>query len=440
MVSRGVVSIGKGSGGAEFVALELAQHLAANGEEVVLVADVHSGALDRAPERLSIASVGTYQPLGRLVGRVPVDFPRWVLQHLLGNIRAARRARLILKEDAGGFDVVHVHGALATILLGRTMRRQADGVLLVYTEHDATPWSCRYRRWSERVVRHCVYRLVNLRACRAAAVVVTNYPALADELADRAGIPRSRLATVRNAVTPAWLTQGEHGAESVRARHGFPRYCLYVGSLVDRKCPDILMRALAQVGLPCIFVGDGPMRASLERLASKAGVAERVVFTGALERHDLGHYFSGADALVLPSVSETAALVALEALIAGVPVVASNLTSIASFVRHAENGLLVDPGDEASLVRALSLIETDKAMRTKLRHGAKISGQSVASWPEVASELRMLYAQHRPVPVVPRQRDGDADRAGADALVSAGLTPGARTVLTAAKPERPGRG
>jgi len=418
MVSRGVVSIGKGSGGAEFVALELAQHLADKGEEVVLVADVHSGALEHAPERLSIAPVGTSPLLAWLVGRVPMNFSRWVLQHLLGNIRAARRARIILGSTRAGFDVVHVHGALATVLLSRTTRKQAGAVVLVYSEHDATPWSCRYRRWSERAVRRCVYRMVNLRACRAASLVVTNCPALADELAERAGIPRSRLATVRNAVTPVWLTQGEYGAESVRARHGFARYCLYVGSLVDRKCPDVLLRALAQVGLPCIFVGDGPMRASLERLACKSGVAERVVFTGALERRDLGHYFSGAEALVLPSVSETAALVALEALMAGVPVVASNLASIASFVRHAENGLLIDPGDEESLVRALSLIETDKAVRAKLRHGAKASSQSVARWPDVANELRMLYRQRRPVPLVPRQRDGEA--AGGPVAAKAG--------------------
>jgi glycosyltransferase involved in cell wall biosynthesis len=418
MVSRGVVSIGRGSGGAEFVALDLAEHLAGNGEEVVLVADVHSGALDQVPELLSIAPVGNCRPLEWLVRHIPMDFSRWVLLHLLGNILAARRARLLLKQDAAGFSVVHVHGALATILLGRTVRKQPGHILLVYTEHDSTPWSCRYRRRSERMVRRCVYRQVNLRACRAAGLVVTNYPALADELADRAGLPRSRFVTVRNAVAPAFLTRGPHGAESVRARHGFARYCLYVGSLVDRKCPDVLLRALAQVGMPCIFVGDGPMRASLERLAHKAGVAERVVFTGALERHDVGHYLSGAEALVLPSVSETAALVALEALMAGVPVVASNLTSIASFVRHTENGLLVDPGDEASLVRALSLIETDKALHAKLRHGAKISGQSVARCQDVANELRVLYASHRVVPVVPRQREGAAAEVPAPVTVA----------------------
>ena len=94
------------------------------------------------------------------------------------------------------------------------------------------------------------------------------------------------------------------------------------------------------------------MRASLERLAARLGIADRVVFTGALEYRDVHAHYSGAEALVLPSVSEGVPLVAIEALSAGVPVIASNLTGIASVVHDRENGLLVQPGDIPSLARA----------------------------------------------------------------------------------------
>ncbi len=394
MVSRGVMSVGRSAGGAELVAFELAEHLAHRGEEVVLVSDVDASLHDRLPENLSIAEVGTYRGLGQLVRLVPMKFPRWVLQHLLGNVRVARRARSIIQASEQGFDAVHVHGALAAILLRRALRTHWDWVPLVYTEHDSTPWACRYRRRFERAVRRCVYRRVNLRACRAATTITVNFPSLGDELAERAGISRSRFSTDRNAVT-AGCPSDRHSTESVIERHGFVRYCLYVGSLVDRKCPDVLLRALAKVSMPCIFVGDGPMRASLERLASTSGVSDRVVFTGAIEHHDLRHYYSGAEALVLPSVSETAALVAVEALAAGVPVVASNLTSIASFVRDRENGLLIKPGDETSLAHALSVLESDDAARTRLRLGAQRSGQVMANWPDVVDQLCAIYARHR---------------------------------------------
>ena len=400
------------------------------------MADVHSGALEQVPERLLIAPVGAYQPLGWLVSRVPMDFSRWVLQHLLGNIRAARRARLLLRQDAAGFDVVHVHGALAAVLLGRTMRRRAGAALLVYTEHDSTPWSCRYRRRSERVVRRCIYRSVNLRACRAASLVVTNFAELADELATRTRLPRSRFVTVRNVTDQRPVGQrssvrppsGQHRPVSVRARHGFERYCLYVGSLVDRKGPDILVRALAEVSTPCIFVGEGPMRAALERLASRAGVRDRVVFTGALERAEVSRYYSAAEALVLPSVSEGVPLVALEALRAGVPVVASNLTGIASVVRHGENGLLVDPGCHASLASALALLESDEALRVGLRLGAKRSGEVACTWSDVVNELCVQYIrQGKGDVVVPRQRVGDA---------RLGAAHGTATAVPAVEPSR----
>ena len=102
-----------------------------------------------------------------------MDFPRWLLQHLVGNLRVTRRAQALLETEEQGFDVVHVHGALAAILLNRALSNRPVPIPLVYTEHDSTPWSCRYRRRLERSVRRYVYRQVNLRACRAATTVVT---------------------------------------------------------------------------------------------------------------------------------------------------------------------------------------------------------------------------------------------------------------------------
>jgi glycosyltransferase involved in cell wall biosynthesis len=390
------MSVGKSSGGAEFVAFRLAEYLADRGEDVVLVSDIDPSMDGQMPAALLVQQVGTYRGLGRLVRLVPMNFPRWLLQHLVGNIRVARRARTLVTADEKGFDVVHVHGALAAVLLRRALRAHGEQIPLVYTEHDSTPWTCRHRRRLEHLVRRGVYRAVNLRACRAATAIVANFPSLADELAVRAGVSRSRFSTVRNATEPEWLG-GRQGTEKVKAGYGFDRYFLFVGSLIERKNPDAVLRALAEIRLPCIFVGDGPLRASLERLAAQSGISDRVVFAGAVEHRDVRPYYLGAEALVLPSASEGVPLVVLEALGAGVPIVASNLTGIASVVTDGENGLLVEPGDEAALTRALSILETDEYMRARLRHGAQRSGHAIASWPDVADQLCALYARHSPV-------------------------------------------
>ena len=135
--------------GPQLVVAELAENLARSGTDVVLVSDVEPKRRQQMPVNVSIAEIGTYRGARRHVKLIPVAFPRWLAQHLLGNILAARRARSLLKSDDEGFDLVHVHGALAAILFRRAMRTHAKSTPLVYTEHDATPWSCRYRSpWS----------------------------------------------------------------------------------------------------------------------------------------------------------------------------------------------------------------------------------------------------------------------------------------------------
>jgi glycosyltransferase involved in cell wall biosynthesis len=391
MVTRGVVSAGRHAGGAELVATELAENLARSGTDVVFVSDVEPKRRQQMPANVSVVEIGTYRGLRRYVKLIPVTFLRWLAQHLLGNTLAAWRARRLLQSDDEGFDLVHVHGALAAILLRWT--RHTKSTPLVYTEHDATPWSCRYRSPVERVVRRCIYRWVNLRACRVATVVTVGFPSLADELADRAGLPRSRFTLMGCGLTAEWLSR-QRDANSVKVVHGLDRYLLFVGSLVPRKCPDVLLRALAKVSLPCIFVGEGPMRASLERLAVKFGIADRVVFVGAVDHRTLHCYYSGAEALVLPSVSETVGIVAMEALGVGVPVVASNLLGVAAYVHDQENGLLVKPGDEASLTQALSALETDESLRAKLRRQAENSSRAADGWQTVANQLQAIYEQH----------------------------------------------
>ncbi len=397
MVSRGVVPVGRGTGGAELVAFALSESLTTRGDDVVLVSDVEQSMIDNAPAGMSVVGVDSYRGWGRLAKLVPFNFPRWLLQHLVGNVRAAQRAYSILRSDERGFDVVHLHGALATILLHRRLVSDGSDVPLVYTEHDSTPWTCRYRGRFEGLVRRCVYRQLNLRACRAASAVVINFPSFARELAERSGMPASHFVTVRNGVSDSLVPTPVVPAGPAPTSG---RYVIFVGSLIERKGPDVLVRALSRVGLGCVFIGDGPMRASLERLVSRGGLAERVVFMGALDHAEVQGYYAGAEALVLPSVSETMSLVAIEALRAGIPVVASDIGGIASIVRHRVNGLLVKPGDEESLADALTLLEGDDALVRTIRRGAVESARIVPTWSVLARRLKGVYAYHRPVGAV----------------------------------------
>ena len=393
MVSRGVLTTGRRSGGAELVAFELARHIALREHDVTLIADVELSMFDNAPRGLSVRRMLNGRGLARLVLLIPFTFPRWLGQHLVGNWRAARCAIVTLREHYCRFDVVHTHGALATIMIARAMRRSKIAVPLVYTEHDSTPWMCVPRGGPERLIRKILYRSINLRACRHASLVATSYAALSAELTKRTGLPPEHFAVVPNGTDLERFVPADDSIVAY-AQPGPDRYCLFVGSLIERKAPDLLLHALAQAksDLGLVIIGEGPMAHDLRRLARRLALADRVLFMGAQPQEVVHRYYQKADFLVLPSVSETAPLVLIEALSTGKPVVATDLQGISSIVRHEENGLLVPPGDAEALSTALSLLANDEELYARLVSNASESVRHF-SWQAIARQLHLLYAK-----------------------------------------------
>jgi glycosyltransferase involved in cell wall biosynthesis len=101
-------------------------------------------------------------------------------------------------------------------------------------------------------------------------------------------------------------------------------------------------------------VGDGPARPDLEARTADLGLADRVEFRG--WRSDLGSEFASFDVLAVPSRLEGFGMAAAEALLAGVPVVASRTGGLPEVVAHGETGLLVPPDDPVALAGALRTV------------------------------------------------------------------------------------
>lgn len=133
---------------------------------------------------------------------------------------------------------------------------------------------------------------------------------------------------------------------------------LYVGRLVKFKNVDLLVRAFASLErmLPAstlVIIGSGPEET---RLKSEAAVASPSIirFEGFVQPDELIAYYSAADVFVLPSQIEPWGVVVLEALACGTPVVVSSSVGCArDVIREGENGMIVSPGDEPALTRAL---------------------------------------------------------------------------------------
>jgi glycosyltransferase involved in cell wall biosynthesis len=146
-------------------------------------------------------------------------------------------------------------------------------------------------------------------------------------------------------------------------RSGAPGdYVLSVGRLEANKRVDLILRALAHTdrGVRLVVVGEGPLRDSLERVASDAGVADRVTWTGAIDERSLVNLYAGALGVVFPPFDEDYGYVTLEAFLARKPVVTtSDAGGPLEFVEHAVNGFISEPAPEA-LGAAIARLAADR--------------------------------------------------------------------------------
>jgi rhamnosyl/mannosyltransferase len=154
----------------------------------------------------------------------------------------------------------------------------------------------------------------------------------------------------------------------IRARYG-SRIVLGVGRLVYYKGFEFAIRAMRRVNAHLVIVGEGPLRPDLEREVRDCGVGSKVTLVGEMQNDQVAPLFSAADVLVLPSIarSEAFAIVQLEAMAAGTPIVNTNLASGVPWVSpDGLTGLTVPPRDPEALATALTTLLDNSALRTKL--------------------------------------------------------------------------
>lgn len=208
-----------------------------------------------------------------------------------------------------------------------------------------------------RLRRRLVYRL-------ATEIVPVSDAARRDVL-HTYGVPAAKCNVFLND-----LADPLKGGESVpRAARG-PR-ALCVARLFRSKGQDVLIRALAllkKCGRPLHvdFVGEGPERASLERLAQDLGVGDQCHFHGRTGHGEVLARMSAAAVTVLPSRSDNCPLVTIESLAVGTPLVASRVGGLPEIIGDGKSGFLVPPDDPEALADRLSLVVSDGALWVRM--------------------------------------------------------------------------
>jgi glycosyltransferase involved in cell wall biosynthesis len=319
---------------------------------VHVLAPAQAGGLERVVHALAIGQ----QRAGHAVLAVPI-VDRWIddhsfaaplaragveIQPLVVPPRAYLRERAMLRDllDRAAPDVLHSHGYHTDVVDGGVARRA--GIATVSTAHGFTggPW------------RNRVYEAIARVALRRFDAVVAVSRPLAEDL-QRSGVARDRIHMVPNAwsriATPLGRAEARHvlGLDPSRFTVG------WVGRMTHEKGLDVFvdaMAALTDLPLAACAVGEGPERAAQEARGLRAGLGDRIRWTGLVR--EAGRYFRAFDLLVLSSRTEGVPMVLLEAAAEGVPVVATAVGGIPDVVSSNE-AILIAPERPDALAAAV---------------------------------------------------------------------------------------
>ncbi|MFV0444886.1 MAG: glycosyltransferase family 4 protein [Planctomycetaceae bacterium] len=165
-----------------------------------------------------------------------------------------------------------------------------------------------------------------------------------------------------------------------------------------------------QPGVRIVFAGDGPERHRVEEILRSQQVHHRAVFLGNVPNTDMPDVYRAADVSVLPSFLEATSITGLESMAAGLPLVGTRVGGIPAIVEDERTGLLVPPGDPASLASAINRLLWQPELRQRLGDAARARVISEFAWPVIAERTiqawsRAGLAAHADSPVVDHQKD-----------------------------------
>ena len=303
------------------------------------------------PYDVTVAAHGD-GPLRMTAARAGADFvslqhvrrPIHVWHDLLGLVELVRLMRSLRPQ------IVHASSSKAGVL-GRIAARLSGVPVRIFTVHgwafSATtgPRAVAYR-WAERLVRP-----------------LTTATVCVSESERSAGIAAGACDPTTTVVIRSGIDAAERSV--ARPTRAVPRI-VAVGRLQAPKDPLTLVRALALLSGPrfeALLVGDGPDRPAVEAELRRVRLEDVVELAG--ERVDVASILADSDIFVLASRSEAFPLTVLEAMAAGLPVVAPDVGGLAELVVEGETGLLVAPGDPGALASAIAQLVRDPALRER---------------------------------------------------------------------------
>jgi glycosyltransferase involved in cell wall biosynthesis len=358
----------------------LSAGLAERGYETTLVA----GSLARGEGSMAYVAEG----LG--VEVVRLDALSREISPIRDALSILRLARLIREQRPR---ILHTHtakagtvGRLAALLAG-----DARPEVVVHTFHGHV------LRGYFGPLKSGAFRLLERLLARVTTRLIAVSPQVRDDLVALGVAPPEKFSVVRLGIELAErLETAEEGLDA-RARLGIgaERFVVgWVGRMTGvKRTDDVLeaLRLLRERGVDAVLlmVGDGPDRDHVEQRASELGIVRHCLFLGYQE--DVSGWYRAFDAMILPSANEGTPVVAIEALAAGCPVVATSVGGVPDVVREGVDGFLVPMGDTEALAERLARLAEDPALRARMGAAGRESVPARYAVGRLVGDIDELY-------------------------------------------------
>lgn len=317
----------------------------------------------------------------------PNNFIDWILQ--LNFNMLAKANELIVKE--GKFDVIHAHDWL--VAYAAKSLKEAHNIPIVSTIHATENGrNSGIHDETQRYINDTEWMLTY-----ESTEVIVNSNYMKGDLQRIFGLPFEKINVVPNGIN---LTNFSGIERDYDFRRQFAmdneKIILYVGRLVYEKGIQNLIGAMPKIlnnynDAKLVICGKGGMMEELKQEARNLGIENKVYFAGYCDSKKVQKMYKCADIAVFPSTYEPFGIVALEAMLAGVPTVVSDVGGLDEIVTHGVDGMKSYAGNANSIADSVTALLYDHQLATNVSKKAKQKVKDQFNWEKIAQDTHFTY-------------------------------------------------
>lgn len=317
----------------------------------------------------------------------PNNFIDWIMQ--LNFNLVAKASELIAKE--GKFDVIHAHDWLVANA-AKTLKH-AYNIPLVSTIHATESGrNSGIHDETQRYINDTEWMLTY-----ESTEVIVNSNFMKGHIQGLFGLPFDKINVIPNGINLTNFNGIERDYE-FRRQYALDneKIILYMGRLVYEKGIQHLIAAMPKIldnyhDAKLIIAGKGGMIDELKAQVEYMGISNKVYFTGYLDAKQVQKMYKCADVAVFPSTYEPFGIVALEAMLAGVPTVVSDVGGLNEIVEHGVTGMKSYAGNSNSIADSILTLLYDHALAANVAKNAKAKVKELYNWNKIAQDTHFTY-------------------------------------------------